>query len=140
LLRVAIDSNIFFSAFTKPGGAASQLLRLAEEQKFRLGVPKYSILELEQVFVDKKLEDAYMELVQWVKDNAEEIVLPRGKILNRYKDYAIDIWDIPVIASAIEWNADYFITGNIIHFAKEKVEQHLKMFTIRDFLKMFEDI
>ena len=127
--------QISFSAFTNLGEQQASCLGLAEEQKFRLGVPKYSILELEQVFVDKKLEDAYMELVQWVKDNAEEIVLPRGKILNRYKDYAIDIWDIPVIASAIEWNADYFITGNIIHFRKGKSRTTLKNVHNKRFLK-----
>lgn len=136
-MKAVADSNIFFSAFCYPRGAARQVLRLVEENKIRLGVPKYCILELEPVFRDKGREEDYVQFIGWVSDYAEEITIPRGKTLNRYKDFARDVWDVPIIASAIEWGAEYFITGNSDDFDMDKVGRHLQLVTIRQVLEMF---
>jgi len=57
MIKVAIDSNVLFSAFVNQGGVARKLLVLAGEQRIHLGVPKYCLLELEPVFRDKLGQD-----------------------------------------------------------------------------------
>ena len=142
MIKVAIDSNVLFSAFVNQGAVARKLLVLAGEQRIYLGVPKYCLLELEPVFRDKLGQDwdrRYRQLQDWVDTYAEEIIYPRGKMLNRYKDYVVgDVFDVPVIASAIEWGAEYFVTGNFKDYRKEKVELHLKMISVRQFLNIFQ--
>jgi len=137
--RVAIDSNILFSAIAF-GGAARQLLALAEDNKIRLGVPKFCRYELEPVFRDKlgeRWRDLFKELTDWLDVNADEIMKPRNKVLKKYWDYVKDPDDLYIIASAIEWGAEYFITGNLRDYDSEKVSNHLSMVTIRKFLEIF---
>lgn len=141
MIKVVTDSNILFSAFISQGGIVRKLLTLSEEQKICLGVPKYCVLELEPVFRDKLGESggsSYRQLKDWIETYAEEIMLPRGKILNRYKEYATDIFDVPVIASAIEWGANYFVTGNIKDYNREMVERHLKLISVRQLLETIQ--
>jgi predicted nucleic acid-binding protein len=138
--KVAIDSNILYSAITSPGGSARRLLALAEEEKIRLGVSKFCRYELEPVFRDvigEGWEKYFKELTNWLDIHAEEIVKPRGSVLNKYRDYVKDPEDLYIIAPAIEWGAEYFVTRNFDDYDREKVNSHLLMVSVRQFLEIF---
>jgi hypothetical protein len=109
----------------------------AQAKEIVVGVPKYCLLEIEPVFRDKLGEgwqEHYETLLAWAKTHTHEIPLPRGHILKHYKDYTNDVFDIPIIASAMEWGANYFVTGNLKHYNKEKIETHSRILSLRQFL------
>ncbi|KAF1086312.1 hypothetical protein SPSYN_00029 [Sporotomaculum syntrophicum] len=140
MIKVAIDTNILFSSFVF-GGNPRKLLCLAENHKIRLGIPKYCILEIESVFKDKLGKEAdkhFQMLEEWVDMYAERISKPRNKIVNKYKDCTNDIWDLPVLASVVIWEPDFFVTGNHRSFNKSKVELYVKMVSTSELLSIFE--
>jgi hypothetical protein len=112
-------------------------------KEINVGIPKYCLLEIEPVFRDKLGEcwqERYEALLAWSKTHAYEIPLPRGHVLQRYKDYTNDIFDIPIIASAIEWDADYFVTGNLRHYNEDKIKTRLQILSLRQFLHYLPSI
>lgn len=142
VIKVAIDTNILFSSFVF-GGNPRKLLQLAEEHKIRLGIPKYCILEIESVFKDKlgKDADAYFQsLEEWIDMYAERINKPRNKIVNKYMDCTNDIWDLPVLASVVLWEPDFFVTGNHRSFNKKKVDLYVNMVSVNELLNILESV
>ncbi|SFH42684.1 hypothetical protein SAMN05660649_05162 [Desulfotomaculum arcticum] len=142
MIKVAIDTNILFSSYVF-GGNPRKLFRLAEDRKISLGIPKYCILEIESVFKDKLGQEAdkYFQLLEeWVDTYAGRISNPRNKIVNQYKNCTNDIWDLPVLASVVLWEPDFFVTGNHRSFNKSKVELYVKIVTVSEMLNILESV
>lgn len=140
VIKIAIDTNILFSSFVF-GGNPRELLQLAEEYKIRLGIPKYCILEIESVFKDRlgqKADEHFQLLEEWVDMYAERISKPRNKTVNKYKDCTNDVWDLPVLASVVAWEPDFFVTGNHRSFKKNKVELYVKIVSVIEMLNILE--
>lgn len=137
MLKIAIDTNILFSAIAY-GGKSRQLLSLAENNRIIIGITEWSISELKSVFMDKFGEDAdkyIKQLEEWVYDYARLLPKPRNKDLNKYLGCVSDIWDIPIIASIHRWDPDYFVTGDK-KINNERVRQLLNVVTLSEILSI----
>ncbi len=141
MIKVAIDSSTLFSAIVYRG-IPRQILKMAEDNKIRLGIPEYCLLELKSAFYDKFGEDKggeyYRELAEWANDYAILIIKPRNDIINEYKGYLDDIWDVPVIASVHAWTPDYLVVSDK-KFFNERLGQILNIVRVTDFLNLFND-
>lgn len=138
MLKIAIDTNIIFSAIVYRG-KPRQLLGLAEKNQIRLGIPKYCVLEIESVFKDKlgtNWETYFRNLTDWADVYSELLPKPRNKVVSQYKDCTRDVFDTPVIASVVAWQPDYFV-GTDKGYFNEEVEKYVRIASVSEILALF---
>lgn len=135
-LQVFIDTNVWFSAFYKEG-TCSKLLRLLEQSSHEIII---SELVLEEIIhtIKQKIPEVLPLVIQYIDVIKPTVVKDPEKKLVMQQNNLADKKDIPILVAAIEFNCEFFITGNIKDFKVEEIfDKHkLKVLRPADFLKL----
>jgi putative PIN family toxin of toxin-antitoxin system len=131
MAKILIDTNLYISAIIFPDSELSkQLLEIGD--KNYLIVPEYVLTEVERV-LEEKFGMSSESVDVFFKNFTHELHknIPSFD-LSKYPKMR-DPQDVPVLAAAIETNADYLLTGN-----KDFLELNLdkpKILTISEFYR-----
>lgn len=137
-----VDTNLFISALILPKGNPSRLISLWKKNAFALVTSQAMIEELELVLSRSKYEKKY-----GVNPSKKEGVIKRireqAHVLSSltHPPFEVrDTKDIVVLATAIDAQADYLVTGDKDLLAlKQKLSGHqLQIVTVDEFLKHLE--
>jgi len=134
--RMMVDTTSLISGLVFHG-VEHRLLKLVEKDKIKLVLSDHIVEETRRVlkrsFGGKaSLLDEFLEIT-----NPE--IIKKEKYLNlieKYKESIDDPKDVPILASGIKANPDFFISGDK-HFKTEKVKKLLNVVTSRQILEKF---
>lgn len=119
--KVFIDSNVWFSAFYKEG-VASRLLKKLDDEKYEVVI---SQLVLEEIVVNikKKLPSVLPLVHDFLRQYPITVIKnPSSGTLRRFIGLA-DKKDLPILVSALKYQCDYFVTGNIKDFKTSRIRK-----------------
>lgn len=137
-----VDTNLFVSALILPKGNPNRLLSLWKKNIFTLVTSQAMIEELETVLARPKYETVYgintSTVVQLIKR-----IFKKANILSTLTYPSIQIRDskdMIVLATAIDGQADFLVTGDKDLLAlKQKLSAYqLQIITADEFLKHLE--
>lgn len=143
-LSVVIDTNLFISSLILPKGNPSRLISLWKKNAFTLVSSQAMIEELELVLARPKYEKIYgvnpskkERLIKRIREQAfilSSLTYPQIEVR--------DTKDIVVLATAVDANADYLVTGDKDLLAlKHKLSGYqLQILTVDEFLKKIHRI
>jgi putative PIN family toxin of toxin-antitoxin system len=109
-LRILVDTNIIISAALFPNGKVSLVLSHLFETHVVV-IASYSIEEAKQVFL-RKFPDKLKALESFLATIDYELFETPKKIDKNKFPFIRDIYDLPVLASAIISDVDILITGD----------------------------
>jgi predicted nucleic acid-binding protein len=116
-IKVFIDSNVIISGLLSDRAAPRLILDLlCHELPFiQAATGRYNIDEIQRTLT-RKLPAAAPVFRDFMPRLKLEIVpLAERKMLETYRGVIVDE-DLPVLASAVAWGADYLVTGDKKHF------------------------
>lgn len=133
--KVFLDSNVIISGLFSDKGSPRIILDLLS-----LGLPvlsgvtgEYNLIEIERN-LSKKMPDVLPVYRKYLKLLRLEIVpLPLSVDVNKLSGHTSDK-DIPVLASAINGNVDFLVTGDKKDFLKLKVKYSFRIMSPAEFL------
>ncbi len=133
--KVFLDSNVIISGLFSDKGSPRIILDLLS-----LGLPvlsgvtgEYNLIEIERN-LSKKMPDVLPVYRKYLKLLRLEIVpLPLSADVNKLSGHTSDK-DIPVLASAINGNVDFLVTGDKKDFLKLKVKYPFRIMSPAEFL------
>lgn len=133
--KVFLDSNVIISGLFSDKGSPRIILDLLS-----LGLPvlsgvtgEYNLIEIERN-LSKKMPDVLPVYRKYLKLLRLEIVpLPLSADINKLFGHTSDK-DIPVLASAINGNVDFLVTGDKKDFLKLKVKYPFRIMSPAEFL------
>ena len=109
-MRILVDTNIIISAALFPNGKVSLVLSHLFETH-TVVVASYSIEECKQVFL-RKFPDKLTALDSFLAGIDYELFETPKKIDKNKFPFIRDIYDLPILASAIISDVDILITGD----------------------------
>jgi len=134
---VFIDSNVWFSAFYKDG-ICSKLLGNIKSLGQKVCI---SELVLEEVIrnIQLKIPNVLTFFINYLKEN-KIIVLknPSTNALLQY-DKLAHKFDLPIIVAAIEFKCNFFISGNLKDFNRQKIKKvsNIILISPREYLEKY---
>ncbi len=134
-LKVFLDSNVIISGlFSDKGSPCIVLDLLSLDLPLLSGATgEYNIVEIERNLL-KKMPDVLPVYRRYLKIlNLEIVPLPLSKDIKKLSGQIADK-DIPVLASAINNNADFLVTGDKKDFEKLKGKYPFKILSPSEFL------
>ncbi|MFH1015294.1 MAG: PIN domain-containing protein [Nitrospirota bacterium] len=134
-LKVFLDSNVIISGlFSDKGSPRIVLDLLSLDLPLLSGATgEYNIVEIERNLL-KKMPDVLPVYRRYLKIlNLEIVPLPLSKDIKKLSGQIADK-DIPVLASAINNNADFLVTGDKKDFEKLKGKYPFKILSPSEFL------
>jgi len=134
-LKVFLDSNVIISGlFSDKGSPRIVLDLLSLDLPLLSGATgEYNIVEIERNLL-KKMPDVLPIYRRYLKIlNLEIVPLPLSKDIKKLSGQIADK-DIPVLASAINNNADFLVTGDKKDFEKLKGKYPFKILSPSEFL------
>lgn len=134
-LKVFLDSNVLISGlFSDKGSPRIVLDLLSLDLPLLSGATgEYNIVEIERNLL-KKMPDVLPVYRRYLKIlNLEIVPLPLSKDIKKLSGQIADK-DIPVLASAINNNADFLVTGDKKDFEKLKGKYPFKILSPSEFL------
>lgn len=134
--RVFIDSNVWFSAFYKKG-VCSRLLRHLYKKSWEVVISELALDEIIRN-IKEKIPNALMLIVEYIERTKPVVVKNPSKEKLMKFESLVAFDDLPILISAIEYDCDYFITGNIKDFEVDKIKNKfgLRVMTPSDFFKL----
>jgi predicted nucleic acid-binding protein len=138
IFKVFLDSNVILSGLFSDQGAPRIILDiLTLKLPFLLGsTGEYNFLEIERN-LKKKMPGVFSVYKRYLSRlNLKIIPIPGPEEIKKNSGQIADK-DIPVLVSAIQSKADFFVTGDKKHFEKLKVPGNypLKIITPSEFLE-----
>lgn len=124
-VKLFIDSNVWFSAFYKKG-TASELLEKIFSDSFEVVI---SELVLEEIFrnIKSKVPAALDLAYRFFREYPVTVVKnPVLENLGKYRGMA-QKKDLPLLLSAVNYQCDYFVTGNLKDFSILKIEKKFNL-------------
>ena len=109
-MRILVDTNILISAALFPNGKVSLVLSHLFETH-TVVIASYSIEECKQVFL-RKFPDKLSALDSFLADIDYELFETPKKINKNKFPFIRDVYDLPILASAIISDVDVLITGD----------------------------
>lgn len=138
--KAFVDSNVVIAGLGSFRGASHEVLRLGQQKKVRLLISRYALGEIEKVLQKKlpHLAPIFLSLLKakpfhLVKDPPEAKVKIAAKMLR-------DPEDAPLLAAAIETEANYFLTLDKRHFLQNQAVLQipkLRVLSPAEFLGIF---
>ena len=125
ILRIFIDSNIWFSAFYKKG-PAFVLLEKCRKKKYEVVV---SQLVLEEIItnIKKKLPQKLEEMRNFLMTYPLTIVKnPKKEDVFKVRDFA-HRKDTPILTVALNYKCQYIVTGNLKDFEEKSIKRKFKL-------------
>lgn len=140
--KLIYDANALISLAI--GGKPQVILSriLYNDLPVRIGVPEYVFQEAYDVLEEKAGSQKARVAINYLKDmlklvDAECLPLDDAQTLIKYESVIGDFKDVPVVASAAKWGADYIITGDR-DFYGDKARQLIKPIMAHEFLEILE--
>lgn len=136
-LRVVIDTNVLITSLIYPKGKVNRLLDLWLTGQINVFISDYLILELKTVLKRKRIIDKYnlssssiTTLLSLVRLGTKKIIPQKTKIVVR------DVYDRPVLDTAITAKADYLVTEDkdLLSLKKQSDLGKLRITTLSEFL------
>jgi len=118
-VKVFLDSNVIISGLISDKAAPRLILDLLcyELPFMQAAIGQYNLEEIART-ITRKLPAARPVLHDFMSRLKFEIIpLPEGKKLEKYRGVIVGE-DLPVLVSAIEFGADYLVTGDKKHFGE----------------------
>lgn len=134
-LKVFLDSNVIISGLFSDKGSPCIVLDLLslDLPLLSCATGEYNIVEIERNLL-KKMPDVLPVYRRYLKIlNLEIVPLPLSKDIKKLSGQIADK-DIPVLASAINSNADFLVTGDKKDFEKLKGNYPFKILSPSEFL------
>jgi putative PIN family toxin of toxin-antitoxin system len=131
-MRVFVDSNIIVSAVLFPKSNVARALNLVIQNQTML-LSSYALWELEKVFL-KKFPDNWRDLEKFLRQAKYETIELKKIDYGKYPALR-DKDDVPILAAAIESNADVLLTGDK-DFTAVKISKPL-ILTPADFIQRY---
>jgi len=113
--KVLLDTNILVSGLIFPKGNEYKILKLAEDEKIVLVLPKFVIEEAKmvlsrnfaghEILLDVFLSKVKPTIVSWVQIQQS---------VPAYRKYVRDKKDTPILVSTLAAKPDFVITGDVI--------------------------
>jgi putative PIN family toxin of toxin-antitoxin system len=140
MTRLFLDANVYFAGFVSNQGASSLILELARREKLQIYASRLVLHEADRNLrqkTDRKTVITFHRFLQ--KTRIHVISSPNEKISERC-EAVIHPKDAPVLAAAIEAQADFLITLDRKHLLTPEAislskEFRLKILTPGDFLR-----
>lgn len=126
MLRVFPDANVYFAGCFSPEGASALVLALARHGRIRLIASRLVLREAERnlrLKAGRKTVGLFHQFLKAVK--LQIVPTPDEAVLRRY-EAVIHPKDVPVLAAAREYKADYLVTLDRQHFMTKTVLVHSK--------------
>lgn len=138
--KVFLDTSALIAGIASVKGAARAVLQLAETGLIEVIVSRQVIVEADRNIEDK-LPEMLSEYREFIKFLAPVLVddPPRGEI-KRFLT-VINPDDAPILAAAVNADADFLITWDRKHFIGKNIHIHsnMKIVTPGEFLKYFRE-
>lgn len=134
-LKVFLDSNVIISGLFSDKGSPRIILDLLslDLPLLSCATGEYNIIEIERNLL-KKMPDVLPVYRRYLKIlNLEIVPLPLSKDIKKLSGQIADK-DVPVLASAINSNADFLVTGDKKDFEKLKGTYPFKILNPSEFL------
>lgn len=134
-LKVFLDSNVIISGLFSDKGSPRIVLDLLslDLPLLSCATGEYNIVEIERNLL-KKMPDVLPVYRRYLKIlNLEIVPLPLSKDIKKLSGQIADK-DVPVLASAINSNADFLVTGDKKDFEKLKGNYPFKILSPSEFL------
>ncbi len=144
-MRAVLDTNVLVSAAIRKDGNPDQIVRLAG-RKFELLTSKYILTEVTQVLARKHIQAKYLSYLmaqdrRLLEQNLRAIaktVMVKAKTTTRLRGAVPDDpEDEPVLACAVEGEANYLVTGDP-HLLALQTFGGIKIVTPAQFLEVLE--
>lgn len=123
-VKVFLDSNVILSGLLSDKGAPRVLLDILS-----LGLPflsgatgKYNMMEIERNLKTKLSKALSVFKTYFPTIGLKILPLPKRERIETLVQW-IDAKDAPVLASALSWQADYLITGDIKDFGTQTLRK-----------------
>lgn len=135
-MKIFIDTNVLVSALFSASGSCAEVFRtVSKSKRFRLAISDHVLEELSKTIVRKSkisldhpaLQELFVEL------SKHEIVSSPAALLDVF---VRDPKDIPVLAAALECEADILITGDNDLLVLGTVK-NTRIMKPRDFINLF---
>ena len=123
--RVFVDSNVWFSAFHS--SLNCQKILISHEEGQINAVISQQVLGEVVKHIRMKIPDMLPHFQNFMVTSPPEIVADSLKIPKEIMLIISDQKDQPIFTSAIVAEVDYFITGNIKDFKRDKLEKMTKI-------------
>ncbi|MGD1153844.1 MAG: PIN domain-containing protein [Syntrophales bacterium] len=118
-VKIFLDSNVIISGFLSDRGAPRIILDLLSLRLpfITAATGRYNLIEIERNIAKKLPEIMEIYREYFPKIHLKVTPLPKEKDLKRYRGM-IDKKDLPVLVSAMNFGADFLVTGDKKDFAK----------------------
>jgi len=117
-MRIVVDTNVLVSGLLNANGPPAQILGLIINKKMTVLYDNRILSEYYEVLKRKKFrfkKEWIDPLIDFIKIEEEYVIAEPLKIKLRDQD------DKMFLEVAMSGNANYLITGNLIHFPKNKM-------------------
>ena len=138
-IKVFIDTRVLIAGVSSVTGASAAVLDLCEAEVLQMVVSRQVLVEADRNF-SAKLPNLVIQFRRFIQNLAILMVEdPPAKSVERAASL-IHRKDAPILAAAMESEADYLITLDKKHFLKQKVRRNIpiEVCTPADFLRIFE--
>jgi putative PIN family toxin of toxin-antitoxin system len=115
-LRIVLDTNVLVSGLLSPFGPPGEIVRLVSAGTVRLCVDARLLSEYEQVLLRPRFgldPDALAALIDYIDATSQKAASAPLKVRLPDPD------DEAFLEVAIATEADYLVTGNLVHFPLE---------------------
>lgn len=140
IIKVFLDSNIFFSAAYSGKGASFFLFSLEKERKIKICTSIFVLQEAERALIEKGEKECLLNFYQIIRNSHLEVLAkPQTKIIKICQEL-IHSKDLNILASALESKCQLLVTLDKKHFFTSKLAKTNFPFQIllpKDFLLHF---
>ncbi len=137
VLRAVVDTNILLRVLLKPSGPSARLFDAAQAGRFQLLVSPFILRELRLGFLKPRIRRGYAlsyeEIAQYVTSVQAAAEVVPGQLQVHYGSKDPD--DNPVLACAIEANADVLVTDDRRDLLPLKHYHGVRIVSLPDFLR-----
>jgi putative PIN family toxin of toxin-antitoxin system len=135
LLRLALDTNIWISAFLTPGGTCEKLIRAPHRESLRFLTSAFILGELEEVLTRKiglppKMTE---EQLRYVLHHS--ILVPPGKKIEAVENCEEDN---RILECAVAGRASYLVTGDKSHLLPLGRYESIEIVTPRHMVELLK--
>lgn len=136
--KVFLDTSALIAGILSPTGAAHEVLRLCEAGVVQAAVSRQVLVEADRN-LSKKVPAVLPEYRMFLRQLSPLVVEDPSRDAVEQALGVIHHNDAPILAAAMELQADFLITWNTRHFHKKSVRAYAKfpILTPGEFLEVF---
>jgi len=141
MIKVVLDTNIYVSAFLKPGSSKpARILGLVTDEELNSIISEEIVEEVRGVLCSEKLKKYHRYSLAQIEEFIKKYTKAGRRVLGILKVKAIvdDPDDNKFLAAAVEGGADFIISGDH-HLTDLKEYQGIKIVKPAEFLELWKN-